>query len=162
MTTCTLQTLATPSVNLVLDGVSITLVEPQDQIEVAFMGMPGLPGRDGASGAATIYRTAGEALGGHRVVAINELNQAVYASSDATRIPVGITTGAAVSGAEATIQVSGELTEPSWNWDVTKPVFLGLSGLLTQTPPTAGTLAVIGFPTASNKLLLDLSDITRI
>jgi len=51
MTQCTLQLTPTNTVSLSLNGTALTLIEPDAQIEVSFMGMPGLPGRDGVPGA---------------------------------------------------------------------------------------------------------------
>jgi len=150
MTPCTLQLTPAHTVSLSLNG--------DAPIEVAFMGMPGLPGRDGmdgATGAATIHRTAGEALGGHRVVAVNAIGQAVYASSNSTLIPIGITLGAASAGADVAIQIAGEMKEPSWSWDVASPIFLGADGVLTQSPPGLGMLVFVGYPTGRTSFFIE-------
>lgn len=107
--------------------------------------------------------TAGAALSGHRVVTLNSIGRAIYC--DAATLAhagraIGLTTGAASSGAAATIQMPGwEITESGWAWDTTKPVFVGLNGALTQTIPTlAGGFAflqVIGWPVTSTKLLIN-------
>jgi hypothetical protein len=57
MTPCTLQLTPTHTVSLSLNGTALTLTEPDSQVEVAFMGMPGLPGRDGVPGAAASIST---------------------------------------------------------------------------------------------------------
>jgi len=50
MTPCTLQLTPTHTVSLSLNGTALTLIEPDSQIEVAFMGMQGLPGIQGTPG----------------------------------------------------------------------------------------------------------------
>lgn len=108
----------------------------------------------GGSGETTVNITAGENLGGHRAV----LATGLYADSGAlsTALVIGITTSATAIGETAALRVSGEVTEVSWNWDVSKPVYLGLTGLLTQTVPTTGVIVEIGKPTAATKLLIEI------
>jgi hypothetical protein len=81
--------------------------------------------------------TAAEAVGGHRVVALTETGcrYADPASEDDVWTSVGVTLGAAEADADATVAVSGLIDEPSWAWTPTRPVFLGPTGTLTQTPP---------------------------
>jgi len=124
-------------------------------VSAAIQGAPGRDGTDGTSGAGIIRRIAGEDLGGHRVVGVNAIGQAVYASSDNTTIPVGVTAGAAVFGAEVTVQVSGEMQEPSWSWDVASPIFLGADGVLTQSPPGLGMLVFVGYPTGRTSFFIE-------
>lgn len=108
----------------------------------------------GGSGGNTINITAGENLGGHRAV----LATGLYADNGTlpNSLVIGITTGAVSSGASAAVQTSGEMSEVSWSWDVSKPVYLGSVGLLTQTVPTAGVIVEIGKPTAATKLLIEI------
>jgi hypothetical protein len=123
-------------------------------IEGHVIGIKGDTGQDGSSLAATFTRIAGETLGGHRLVWINN-NQAFYASADevSAELVSGITTGAVSSGALATIQSSGEIEEPSWSW-AEGVVYLGLNGQLTQTPPTTHVNTEIGVALAATKLLV--------
>lgn len=101
----------------------------------------------------TTTATAGEDLGGHRGVRIGSDGLAYLSEPDATaRLTIGITTGAAVSGAAATIQVDGEIEEPSWAWADSEIVWLGASGVLTQVPPTSGVSFQVGVPMGPTKL----------
>lgn len=104
-----------------------------------------------------VTKTAGTALGGHRLVVIGDEGKAIYADpsiiSHGHRV-LGMTTGAAAEGGDVTIMSVGELTEPSWSWLPEKPVFLGASGVPTQTVPTSGVLVQIGFATAPTKLYI--------
>lgn len=103
------------------------------------------------------YR-AGIALGGNRVVRTGFDGSVVYASSailsDANSI-IGITVGAANQNQDVIIQIFGELIEPSWNWVSDQSIFLGLNGLLTQTPPNTGFCIMIG--TAVNPTKINVS-----
>jgi hypothetical protein len=69
---------------------------------------------------------------------LNDVGLMDYASADDLAglwMPLGVTTGAWAAGVEATAQLAGIITEPSWNWVVGQPIWLGDSGLLTQTLP---------------------------
>jgi hypothetical protein len=108
----------------------------------------------GGSGVPTVSITAAENIGGHRAV----LASGLYADNGTlpNSIVIGISTGAVSSGGQITCQVAGEMTEVSWTWDTSKPVYLGSAGLLTQTVPTAGVIVEIGKPTAATKLLIEI------
>lgn len=154
----------------------LVLVEPQDDIlvqvddlvkdlvvTVGIQGPQGIQGLKGDKGdaAADPEFTAGEALSGHRMVVLNASEQAVYASNDnlshAEKV-FGMTVGAASSGAAVTVRRFGELTEPSWNWTLNTPIFLGVNGLLTQTKPSApGSFVLqVAFPMTPTKVYIDI------
>ena len=129
-----------------------------------YIGQRGVAGADGAPGVAggvVVLCTAGEALGGHRGVVLNASAEAVYASN---AVPahlhkvLGLTTGAVIIGAEATVQTGGEMTEPTWAWTLDAPIFLGENGLLTQTPPVSGFLLVVAFPVTATKIFIKLRE----
>ena len=114
----------------------------------------------GSSSSSTVVRITAQAISGHSVVGIDQAGLAIVASSDTPTVqPIGISTGAAASGQPVTIQLTGEVLEPSWNWDVTKPVFMGLNGVLTQVPPSTGVVVTVGYPTKPTGLLLDLDSV---
>lgn len=104
---------------------------------------------------------AGENLGGHRMVVLNDSQQAIYAVNTtlthANKV-LGMTTGAAALGGMATVQTGGEITEPSWGWVLDQPIYLGINGLLTQTPPIAGFSLIIGFPITATKIFINLRE----
>jgi hypothetical protein len=86
-----------------------------------------------------------------------------YASADdettAFRI-AGITTHAASPYADVQILTDGPLTEPSWNWDINRPIFLGINGVMTQDiEAEAAYIRVVGFPTGSQSMLVDIQDV---
>lgn len=95
-------------------------------------------------------------IGGHRVITSNGDGRAIYADKDSVAVCVGITTGAAGEGTAATVQISGELSDPSFVWEPGELIFLGSSGIMTQSPPDSGALVVIGQATAANKVLINI------
>ena len=110
-----------------------------------------------------ITLVAGENLSALRAVTTNSSGQAVYASNNtlANAQVVGITNGAVTSGANATIKISGILTDANWNW--TKgTVYLGTNGTLTQTVPTNRAIVVhIGKALTATQLNIDIDTIIQ-
>lgn len=125
-------------------------------------GPQGIQGIPGPTGGTALQYTAGVALGGHRMVVLDATGNAIYADNltpgHLFKV-LGMTTGAAGAGAVATIQTGGELTEPSWNWDVALPVYLGTNGQLTQVAPAAPAFQlIVGFPISPTTLFINLRE----
>ena len=157
------------TVNEVIAPIAVTtqeIVAPVtlDAMQVSapvYVGQRGSDGVDGLPGGVVVKCTAGEALGGHRVVVLNEAAEAVYASNavpEHLHKVLGLTTGAVIIGAAATVQTGGEMTEPTWAWTLDAPIFLGVDGLLTQTPPASGFLLVVAFPVTATKIFIKLRE----
>lgn len=121
----------------------------------------GPQGRPGPAGATVITYPASTAIGGHRIVVLNATEAVEYADhttlTHANKI-AGMSTGAAVEGADVTIQTHGEITEISWTWALDTPVWLSTTGLMTQTPPITGFSLIIGFPISATKLFIDIRE----
>ena len=103
-----------------------------------------------------------KAISGHAGVVVNSSGQLEYADNltplHSARY-LGITEGAASAGASSMVRSFGELTEPSWSWTVDLPVYLGVGGGLTQTPPQAPAFSlIVGFPTTPTTLLIQRRD----
>jgi len=115
------------------------------------------PAAQGTPPPVTTSAAAGEALGGQRAVYVSNAGQALYSDKnlDICRRTIGLTTGAAASGATATIQTEGVMIEASWAWTGDEPVWLGATGLLTQTVPTTGYLFQVGIPIGPTKLRIE-------
>lgn len=119
-------------------------------------------GPRGQAGTATLELVAGRNLSGHRMVLIRPDGRADYGSAGVlehgTQV-VGITLGATLEGGVAGIQLSGVLQEPSWAWELNKPVFLGLDGVLTQTAPVGPSSKFslcVGFPISVTSLFVNI------
>ena len=120
-------------------------------------GAPGPAGPPGPSGGETISKTALQDISGHRAVKV-AAGGVEYPSIDNAGdgdLLLGITTGAASVGADATVQVAGEMTEPSWSWSL-GPVFSADAGVLTQTPPAGAWLRQVGIATGPTTLFVDM------
>jgi len=145
---------------VVNDDVYVAVEEPASYwINVGEQGPAGPPGPPGPTGGLAVQYIAAIALGGHRIVVLNATQQVEYADNTvvahADKV-LGMTTGAASAGALATIQVGGELTEPSWSWTAEAPLYLGANGQVTQSPPASGFVLNLGFAISATKIFLDL------
>lgn len=69
---------------------------------------------------------------------------------------LGVASTGVSGGGLITVQFAGELVITGWTWVGNTPVFLGLNGVLTQTPPTTGFLQIIGTPVNPTTLLIAL------
>lgn len=60
------------------------------------------------------------------------------------------------------VYTEGEMTDQTWSWDVTKDIFIGDNGALTQTAPTTGTIKIIATPISPITIkIVNLIEITR-
>jgi hypothetical protein len=97
------------------------------------------------------------AISGHRAICVDSDGKAIYADSsiaDHANAVAGISTHAALTGQPLTVQSAGVLEEPSWTWMPHQPVFLGVNGFLTQTPPSVGFQLIVGVPKSATELLI--------
>lgn len=143
------------------------LHEVRDRVQLLMdirQGLPGARGLPGPPGSGGVSLIAGATMGGHRVVQSIANVGLVYASADqladALRL-VGVIQSAVNVGDEVTVTTNGEITESSWNWDIGKPVYLGLNGLLTQTIPEAPAAAfsvIVGMPTSAQSIFVKLRE----
>lgn len=134
----TLTTIAPPA------GITTTLVNGQ-----------------GPAGTSTrpAYTTAA-ALSGHQVIALDLSGLAIYATSDDVSLAfrvVGISTGAASSGASITVQDKDVMTHGGWSWTPGQLIYLGLNGVLTNTVPVSATfILVMGKALSATSILVGI------
>ena len=127
------------------------------------IGSKGLKGDQGVPGIPVgVSFIAGEALGGHRVVIVDGSSGLLfYADSSninhANKI-VGMTDGAVIQGDPANVVIYGEVAEPTWNWTLDIPIWIGSNGLLTQSSPSVGFSRIIGFPVLPTKIFVELRE----
>lgn len=137
------------------------IVRTRETVTIGVPGVQGPPGEDGTTGTSIIVeKTAGEALGGHRMVRITG-GKAMYADArfaDHGDDVFGMTTQAAALDDAVQIVTYGQITEPSWAWAPEEPLFLSQDGLLSQTPdPSMAFDLIVGFAETSTTILLDVS-----
>lgn len=137
-------------------------VRPSDlTVAVTDIGPPGPQGLPGDAGLSVITLIANVPLGGHRVVKPVAGGKVDYASSnvptDGDQI-LGITTGAVAEDALVDVQTGGPMEEPTWLWIVGMPVYCGLNGVLTQSPPNVGVLCRVGKAVTPTKILVNVEE----
>lgn len=127
------------------------------QLAPFFKGDRGLPG------APNLVMIAPNAVGGNRFVYLDG-NQVLYATNQNPNHGMkilGLTANAANVGDTLTVILFGEIEEPSWNWELDKPIFLGVNGLPTQTVPDYSNSAfslIVGFPISATKMYVSMKD----
>ncbi|WP_310530713.1 hypothetical protein [Novosphingobium sp.] len=101
-------------------------------------------------------RIAESAVNGHRALSANAAGQVRHCGSDSAdaQAVLGISLGAAIVGDIVLVHSGGDVEESSWNW-TPGPVWVGAGGVLTQTPPSTGTLIRIGVASATTKLTVN-------
>lgn len=110
------------------------------------------------SGGTDAQKTAGAALGGHRLVVLDSVGEAYLAEpveADAVRV-YGLTLGAAAQGNSVNIRRQGEVEEPSWTWTPGGSLYLAAGGALTQVAPTTGVDLVVGYAVTATKIVIDI------
>lgn len=113
-------------------------------------------GGGGTAGRIEVTKTAGATISGHRAVKI-VAGLAQYADKDdlfAAESVLGITTNSALIGEDLVVVTFGEIQEGSWAWTQNLPIYLGDTGLLTQTPPLVGAAVELGIAIASDTILV--------
>lgn len=129
---------------------------------VVSCGAQGPRGPQGDGGDGFIF-VASSPVGGHRILALNDLGEVVYADNqspiDSARI-IGMSLNAASVGGEVSVKRSGSVSEPSWNFDTSLPVYLGSNGTLTQIAPEAPAVfsLIVGFPETATRIFIAIRE----
>jgi hypothetical protein len=134
----TLAVASGPTITMQTTGASTLTVSP--------VGMQGPPG----PGYIQTVTTA-EAIGGGRAVT----GAGLYPTTETLDLIIGITLGAAVSGAAASYIGSGVMEDSGWSWTPAMPIYAGALGVLTQTEPV-GTLRRVATAVSATKITVDL------
>ena len=71
---------------------------------------------------------------------------------------IGLSVTSGITTQVIEVQTGDEITEGSWSWDTTKPIFLGNSGVLTQTVATTGFIQRIAKPLTATTIMIDIDD----
>ena len=139
------------SVNIVNGVVQVVTIAAQGP--PGTQGIQGPPG-PGGGGASSVIETANSNLSGGKVVQIVGSDLVDYADKDSPSVGnvLGITLNAALQGDSVSVQMVGEITEPTWSWTLGSPIFLGNTGQMTQVVPTSGYLMQVAVPVSATKV----------
>jgi len=119
-------------------------------------------GTGGSGSSLEVTKTAGTILGGNRAVKVDTATgQVIYADyqdiNEAETV-LGITTGAAAALTPVTVLLVGQMTEPSWTWTPGLPIYLGSTGLLTQTASTTDSVTELGIAEEPTVMLVRIQE----
>lgn len=112
-----------------------------------------------------INRLCGDTVLALRVVVSNPNGQIIHASNlnpSHVYSILGIAITGGIYGQYATVQYTGVITDPSWNWDHGYPVYLSEGGVLTQIQPTEGFIYQVGYATTPHELALRMQLISAV
>ena len=121
--------------------------------------------RTGAPELSTTIRTAAETIAARRCVTAGGGGTTSYADSSNLAhkdIVAGVSLSSAAIAAPVTVVLSGELVHDEWSWTPNLPIYCGLTGLLTQVPPTSGWMKVIGVATSPTSMQVSLGPSTQL
>lgn len=101
--------------------------------------------------------TAGEVIGGHKVVYLKggEVFLADNSNNECIGSIIGMSNQAAGLGANVDVILQGEITLTPWGLTQDSIYFLGTSGAITVTPPSTGLLYKIGYAQDTNTLVIN-------
>ena len=128
-------------VTVVRDGLNITRVTYNESVDIL-----------------DAYK-AGQDISAYRVVIVGNDELVYYAdytnSSHPYRI-AGITVNSIPVSGNVRIQTFGELRNTSWNWNLSKSIFLAENGRLTQIPPEIGFSIEIAKPITTDSIFVNV------
>lgn len=134
---------------IVVEG-PLNTIEVENVVAQVVISPEGLQGPPGLSGA-EFSVIAAMPLGGQRAVT----GAGVYADQATIDGLLGITLEAATTGAAVRVRGAGTIDEPSWSWTPNVPIYVGASGVLTQTPP-AGIVRRVAFALSATRIVVDI------
>lgn len=105
------------------------------------------------------YRAA-TALNAYKLVTTDSAGGLIYADaatpSHFNRI-VGLTVGAAASGADCTVESSGQVSNSGWSWPVGALLYVGLDGAISTDATIGNFCQQIGYASSSTTVVLTIS-----
>lgn len=126
-------------------------------VVTASQGPAGPPGADGS--APQIQGLALENLSAGRAVIMEGGAFKYFQPSDPLHLGrvVGITISSATTGSQVTVQTGGIVTDASFTFDPDTPIFVTADGELSSSPPTSGTIHLVGLSLAGDQILLNIN-----
>lgn len=107
---------------------------------------------------AVMSMTTAATLNKYDVVVVNPDGRVVQASCQNPlhfQRVLGFAQEAYAAADEASILTYGKITNPAWNLDGNKKVYLGVDGIITQDAPTTGFILCLGFPLNATTIFVD-------
>jgi len=140
-----------------MSDVFVEISQPNLSVNIA--GAPGPAGPPGPAGGASVIYPAGEALSAARVVIIDGGEAFHFQPSDISHQgrAYGITTASANMGADATIQIIGEMEHASFTFAADAILYVYNNGVIVDTDPDLAVMQVAGVSAEGDKMRIDFS-----
>ena len=109
-----------------------------------------------------VEKVAGETIGSHKIVKLGDNGYLYYAScnvlDDVNKI-LGLSLNSANVGENVRVLIFGKLSDSSFNFNIDKPIFLGINGQIVQeVPETAVFIQRLGKVLRNNEIMIDLDE----
>lgn len=141
--------------------VAVTLASNKQPVLRLSVGVTGPPGPVGPAGSETVTKIAAQALGGGRIVKLLSSGQVDYASNSAmgdAMAVFGLTLGATSAGGNVNVQKHGDVVDGAFAFSP-GIVYLGTSGIMTQTYPSAGAFVlIVGEALSATRLFVNIRE----
>lgn len=106
------------------------------------------------NGTLDVKVTASQVLNAYRAIGYD--GYFTQPDEDSLAIYAGVSRSATVIGDDINVVRQGLITEAGWTWTPNQPIFIGVNGVLTQTPPVTGNpIRRIGWAISATELNLD-------
>lgn len=137
------------------DVVEVRLPAPISRVAVV------VPGPTGPAGDEFTRMAAAAAVSALRAVSVvaNGISHTDGGSTESLALMVGISTNAASVGADVVIRRFGVAQDASWNWVPGLPLFVGVAGELTQSPPIYSSVRQVGVAITGQSVHVQLSEL---
>ena len=109
----------------------------------------------------TLTGTAGESISALRAVRGDADGKIYYCDADdadQNGLCLGISTTAANSGSTVSYVAGGVITDSSWSWVTTTPIWIGTDGALTQTVGAQAFCQIIAIPVTDGIVSVNIKD----
>lgn len=141
-----------------MSDITVNIDSTNITVELA-VGAQGEPGPSGPPGGSSVTYTAGEALAAARVVIIEGGEAFLFQPSNAAHQgrAYGITIAAATIGADAEIQIAGEIENAAFTFAADSILFVYNNGIIVDTPPVSTIVQQAGVSSGSDKMLINFA-----
>lgn len=142
----------------ILESNVVELTVLQSDVVYA-IGKQGPAGPQGPAGGSAVTFPAGEVIAPARVVIIEGGEAFHFQPSDVTHQgrAYGISTASAAIGADATIQIGGEIEHASFSFSADRMLYVFNNGIIVDTVPSLALTQLAGISSGSNKMRIDFS-----
>ena len=137
---------------------TLTIRRPRYGISIS-RGTQGPPGVPGPPAGAAVTWPAGENLSAGRVVMLNAGQAFYFQPGNVTHQarPYGITTTAATTGNDATIQILGEIENAAFTFAADSVLYVFTNGIIVDSEPNIDIIQLAGISSGNNKMRIDFS-----